>query len=558
MRILTAYFARRCYSLMILLLFPNLIAVVQGQIKRCPFPGCGKPLSLCAYKGKHPAPKPKERHILFSVNRDDASALLYIDGIPKDSIYYGYNGRRGYDLKYGSHQVLVAAPDVEDSVETIKVDENSQQWYVFSLGNRSFAGKSASQIKSIGDFYFNGTYGRRKNVEEAYAWYEKAAEMGHDSAQYLLGQRLIQRRWIATKDVETAVDLFRASAVQGNRDAQYSMGDVYEIGDGVEKNYTEALKWYRMAAEQGHTRAIFCVGYIYYQGRGMLQRNYKEAMKWFLKIDDDAQAQNFIGYMYQKGYGVWQSVDSARVWFLKSANQGYADAQYHLGDSYYNNSVSGNVEIPQGRKGKKSKGQNSGHLHIYVSKPDYPNALKWYTKAAEQNHPAAQKCLAGMYLHGQGMNHKDTIQAVEWYRKAVANYGLKKEHTDAYKTLKENLLPLSKAMYIKSPAMNRNSYANDMGLLAYEAIFQKQFTEAEKSAREGLAADDSLHWIQTNLAAALLFQGKYAEAESVYTHWKNELRDAFLADFRDFEKAGIIAQEQEEEVEKIKGLLSGR
>ena len=105
MRILTAYFARRCYSLMILLLFPNLIAVVQGQIKRCPFPGCGKPLSLCAYKGKHPAPKPKERHILFSVNRDDASALLYIDGIPKDSIYYGYNGRRGYDLKYGSHQV---------------------------------------------------------------------------------------------------------------------------------------------------------------------------------------------------------------------------------------------------------------------------------------------------------------------------------------------------------------------------------------------------------------------------------------------------------------------
>ena len=44
----------------------------------------------------------------------------------------------------------------------------------------------------------------------------------------------------------------------------------------------------------------------------------------------------------------------------------------------------------------------------------------------------------------------------------------------------------------------------------------KKNEQAEHYAREGLAVDSTQHWIATNLAAALLFQGKYAEAEKIY------------------------------------------
>ncbi|MGC2121501.1 MAG: hypothetical protein WA652_01460, partial [Xanthobacteraceae bacterium] len=46
----------------------------------------------------------------------------------------------------------------------------------------------------------------------------------------------------------TAYGLWRPLADQGDADAQSSIGNMYELGTGVLKNYAEALKWYRLAA----------------------------------------------------------------------------------------------------------------------------------------------------------------------------------------------------------------------------------------------------------------------------------------------------------------------
>ena len=43
----------------------------------------------------------------------------------------------------------------------------------------------------------------------------------------------------------------RQAAEQGHADAQYNLGLMYDRGDGVPENDAEAVKWYRMAAEQG-------------------------------------------------------------------------------------------------------------------------------------------------------------------------------------------------------------------------------------------------------------------------------------------------------------------
>ena len=73
--------------------------------------------------------------------------------------------------------------------------------------------------------------------------------------------------------------------------------------------------------------------------------------------------------------------------------------------------------------------------------------------------------------------------------------------------------------------------------------------------REGLQVDSTQYWIASNLAAALLFQGKYVEAEKIYRQYKKELKDSFLDDFKQYAEAGVIPPEYEADVEKIRKLL---
>ena len=92
--------------------------------------------------------------------------------------------------------------------------------------------------------------------------------------------------------------------------------------------------------------------------------------------------------------------------------------------------------------------------------------------------------------------------------------------------------------------------------LSFLFLAQGNFEEAERYAREGSKYDSTHHTVYTNLAASLLFQGRYAEAEEIYLRYKEELKEDFLSDFEDFYRRGIIPPEREDDVERIKKLLS--
>ena len=57
------------------------------------------------------------------------------------------------------------------------------------------------------------------------------------------------------KDYIEAVKWYRKSAEQGNSSAQSNLADCYKNGYGVSKDISEAVKWYRKAAEQGNESA---------------------------------------------------------------------------------------------------------------------------------------------------------------------------------------------------------------------------------------------------------------------------------------------------------------
>ena len=57
-------------------------------------------------------------------------------------------------------------------------------------------------------------------------------------------------------DKEKGIVLIRRSAEQGYADAQFNLGLAYYRGEGVSQDYTQAVSWYRKAAEQGYPMAI--------------------------------------------------------------------------------------------------------------------------------------------------------------------------------------------------------------------------------------------------------------------------------------------------------------
>ena len=50
-------------------------------------------------------------------------------------------------------------------------------------------------------------------------------------------------------------------------------------------SFSEAEKWFQRAAEQGHDNAQFYIGWCYDKGYGV-PRNYNEAKKWYTKAAD--------------------------------------------------------------------------------------------------------------------------------------------------------------------------------------------------------------------------------------------------------------------------------
>lgn len=107
-----------------------------------------------------------------------------------------------------------------------------------------------------------------------------------------------------------------------------------------------------------------------------------------------------------------------------------------------------------------------------------------------------------------------------------------------------------------APTIYQPDLITSLGSISFMYIFKQEYVNAEQYAREALSISPTKHWICPNLAASLLFQGRYDEAEAVYRQYKDELKDSFLQDFDDFEAAGVIPEGRKADVERIRKMLT--
>lgn len=159
---------------------------------------------------------------------------------------------------------------------------------------------------------------------------QKAAEQGDCFANEILG-RYYQEGRIVSQDSKTAMAYYKKAITNSACvDAYYHLGECYhEI-----KQYSDAIKYFQFAAEQGHHLAQYIYGDYFYKGR-CVEKNIEEAVKWYRRAAENggAYGQYHLGLCHESGRGVEKNKQQALFWYQKAANQGYPDAQKKIKES---------------------------------------------------------------------------------------------------------------------------------------------------------------------------------------------------------------------------------
>jgi hypothetical protein len=136
------------------------------------------------------------------------------------------------------------------------------------------------------------------------------------------------------KDYKKALYWFDKAAGQNDGHALYHLGNMYEYGYGVEKNYYTAMGYYNRsinASETYRPRSLLRLGEMFYYGRGFA-RNYKEAFAYYSSSAElgNSRAMYSIGWMYEHGPGVEKDINKAKDYYEKSAKKGNEEAKKKL------------------------------------------------------------------------------------------------------------------------------------------------------------------------------------------------------------------------------------
>lgn len=94
----------------------------------------------------------------------------------------------------------------------------------------------------------------RGDYDAAVKILQERADTGDVSAMVRLGN-LYQRGEGIDRDIDKAVVLFLSAAESGHAEAQFNLGNMYLLGEGVPLDEAWALTFYRLAAKQGHELA---------------------------------------------------------------------------------------------------------------------------------------------------------------------------------------------------------------------------------------------------------------------------------------------------------------
>nr|VVV06337.1 Secretory immunoglobulin A-binding protein EsiB [Aliivibrio wodanis] len=270
-----------------------------------------------------------------------------------------------------------------------------------------------------------------------------------------------------------SIEEIRIQAELGDADAQFSMAQYYDFDE------VEALKWYKIAVENGH---VFALRNLYKK----IKQGDKSSFEWLVKVAEkgNAEVQNTVGDLYCLDVGDLLNEEQAVKWYGKSAKQGLADARYNLavcyrdgcgidqsddeafslfkhlaeeGDSDAQNIIGMYYALGKvffGLEGLRTdlegrlaiewlhKSASQHHVDAIYNisvcylleigvEQNLELAFEWAEKAAKLSEPNSEVLLS--FYYGFGVNHFDLVLEGHWYSKSLCKLRYYRTHGNAYR-----------------------------------------------------------------------------------------------------------------------------
>lgn len=119
------------------------------------------------------------------------------------------------------------------------------------------------------------------------------------------------------KDYTRARQIWTPLALQGDPRAQYALGRMHEKAQGVDRDFEEALRWYRKSADQGHADSQYRIAVAYSFGLGGVIKDDATAAKWLHRAAENGhrKSQRLLARAYESGeLGITPDDKKARHW----------------------------------------------------------------------------------------------------------------------------------------------------------------------------------------------------------------------------------------------------
>ena len=307
-------------------------------------------------------------------------------------------------------------------------------------GIAKIASKAAGYI---GRMFLRGE-GMEQSFEKALTWFKRGIRNGDALCQYELGVMYLNGFGVR-KDPFKAADYFKASADQDFPSSQVNMGQLF-LDQG---NINEAIRYFDLAARNGHIEAFYHLAEINNNGVGR-DRSCGIATAYYKLVAEKAESLHSAFDEANRAYDDGD-VESALPLYMMAAEQGYESAQANVAYilDEYRSILSLDSLIPW-------KKQRSSLLHNAFL------ALVYWTRSAKQSNIDSIVKMGDYYLGGYGITadmEKAAIcyqTAAETHQSAQAKWNLGWIHENGIGV--EQDFHLAKRFYDQALETNEESY----------------------------------------------------------------------------------------------------
>lgn len=276
--------------------------------------------------------------------------------------------------------------------------------------------KSDETINRIGNYYND-----EENYSEALKWWHIGEENNYPLCISNLGWAYRYGKGV-DENYQIAADYFKRSIEAGSNSGypEKNLGDIYfKGGFNVTADKKLAIKWYKKAYEKNFhsNESINRIG-KYYNGK----KNYSEALKWWnIGADNNYhKCLENLGNFYYFGNGADKDYKKAVEYFKRAIAAGSTNGypEKNLGDIYLNGLSDINVDKKQAveyykkayEKGIYSDESINCIGNYYNDEKQSSEALKWWRIGEDKNYPS---CLFSLGLYHTGST------AIDYFKRSI-------------------------------------------------------------------------------------------------------------------------------------------